>query len=240
MGRSSVSGSRTGNKSAGFLEKLSGGEFYNMFDFVELVNSVAEGEVSKAGELTGKALDAQIPAKEILDNGLLPAMDIVGNSFEKGEIFLPELLMAGDAMKASIALLRPELAKKGASYTGKYAIGTIKGDLHSIGKSIVIMMLEGNGWEVVDLGTDVSPEKFCEVIEKGDFDILGLSALLTFTMSKMAETVSSLKAAGLRDRVKLMVGGAPVTQPFADHIGADAYARDAVEAVAKAKTLITR
>jgi len=135
-----------------------------MFDFAELVDSVVEGDVSKAAEFTRKALDSQISAKEILDNGLLPAMDRVGNSFERGEIFLPELLMAGDAMKASIELLRPELARKGASYTGKYAIGTVQGDLHSIGKSIVGMMLEGNGWEVVDLGTDVSSEQFCDCL----------------------------------------------------------------------------
>lgn len=209
-----------------------------MLDFTDLINSVAEGEVSKAGELTGKALDDRIPAKEILDNGLLPAMDRVGNSFEKGEIFLPELLMAGDAMKASIALLRPELAKKGASYAGRYAIGTVQGDLHDIGKNIVILMLEGNGWEVTDLGTDVSPEHFCDVIKKSDFNILGLSALLTFTMPKMADTISILKEAGLRNKVKVMVGGAPVTQSFADRIGADAYARDAVEAVATAKSLL--
>lgn len=206
----------------------------------EIVNAVTEGEVSKARELTGKALDAQIPAKEILDKGLLPAMDRVGSSFERGEIFLPELLMAGDAMKAAIELLRPELARKGAAYIGKYVIGTVQGDLHSIGKSIVSMMLEGNGWEVVDLGTDVSPERFCDVIEKGDFDILGLSALLTFSIPEMGETVSALKAAGLRDRIKIMVGGVPVTQSYADQIGADAYAKDAVEAVAKAKSLVNR
>jgi len=211
-----------------------------MSNLFELVNSVADGDVSKAGELTRKALDAQISAKEILDNGLLPAMDKVGSSFEKGEIFLPELLMAGDAMKATLELLRPELSKEGASYAGKYAIGTVQGDLHDIGKNIVILMLQGNGWDVVDLGIDVSPEQFCEVIAKGDFDILGLSALLTFTMPQMAETISALKAAGLRDRVKVMLGGAPVTQSFADKIEADAYARDAVEAVAKAKTLVSK
>ncbi len=209
-------------------------------NLAELINSVTEGDVFKAGDLTGKALAGRIPAKEILDKGLLPAMDKIGDSFEKGEIFLPELLMAGDAMKASIELLRPELAKKGVAYIGKYAIGTVKGDLHSIGKSIVIMMLEGNGWEVVDLGTDVSPEKFCDVIKKGDFDILGLSALLTFSMPEMGETVNALKAARLRDRIKIMVGGVPVTQSFADQIGADAYAKDAVEAVAKAKSLVNR
>jgi 5-methyltetrahydrofolate--homocysteine methyltransferase len=185
-------------------------------------------------------LDGRISAKEILDKGLLPAMDRVGGSFESGEIFLPELLMAGDAMKASIELLRPELAKKGTAYIGRYVIATVQGDLHSIGKSIVSMMLEGNGWEIIDLGTDVPPEKFCEVISKGDFNILGLSALLTFTMPMMGETINALKAAGLRDRIKIMVGGAPVTQPFADQIGADAYAKDAVEAVTKAKRLLNR
>jgi 5-methyltetrahydrofolate--homocysteine methyltransferase len=211
-----------------------------MFDFAELVNSVVEGEVSRAAELTRKALSTQISAKEILDNGLLPAMDRVGNSFEGGEIFLPELLMAGDAMKASIELLRPELAKKGASYAGRYAIGTVQGDLHDIGKNIVILMLEGNGWDVVDLGTDVSPEQFCDAIKESDFDILGLSALLTFTMPMMAETISNLKEAGLRNKVKVVIGGAPVTPSFADQIGADAYARDAVDAVALAKSLLNK
>jgi 5-methyltetrahydrofolate--homocysteine methyltransferase len=164
----------------------------------------------------------------------------VGSDFESGQIFLPELLMAGDAMKASIALLRPELAHKGAAYAGRYAIGTVEGDLHDIGKNIVILMLEGNGWEVTDLGTDVSPKRFCEEVKKGSFDILGLSALLTFTMPKMPETINILKEAGFRDRVKVMVGGAPLNQSFADQIGADAFARDAVEAVAKAKSLLNK
>ena len=211
-----------------------------MSDFAELANSVVKGDALRATELARRALDEEIPAKEILDNGLLPAMDRVGGSFEGGEIFLPELLMAGDAMKAAIGLLRPELSKKGASYIGKYVIGTVQGDLHDIGKNIVALMLEGSGWEVVDLGIDVSPEKFCDVVEKGGFDILGLSALLTFTMSEMAETANALKASGLRDRIKLMVGGAPVTQAFADRIEADAYAKDAVEAVAKARSLLKR
>jgi len=209
-----------------------------MIDFDELTISVAEGNISEAAELTQKALVTGIPAKEILDKGLLPAMDRVGGSFERGEIFLPELLMVGDAMKTSLDLLAPELAKKGSSYAGKYAIGTVQGDMHNIGKDIVILMLQGNGWEVTDLGVDVPPEKFCEVIEGGDFDILGLSALLTFTMPMMNETISALKATGLADRVKVMIGGAPVTQSFADQIGADAYAKDAVEAVVKAKSLL--
>lgn len=141
-------------------------------------------------------------------------------------------------MKASMELLQPELTKKEGSYVGKYVIGTVQGDAHDIGKNIVIMMLEGSGWDVNDLGIDVSPEKFCEVIKKGDFDILGLSALLTFSMPKQAETINALKTAGLRDRVKIMVGGVPVTQPYADQIGADAYAKNAVEAVTKAKSLM--
>ena len=211
-----------------------------MFDFAELINSVTEGEVSKAREITRKALDDRIPAKEILDNGLLPSMDRVGSSFESSEIYLPELLMAGDAMKASIELLRPELAKKGTSYAGKYAIGTVQGDLHDIGKNIVVLMLEGNGWEVTDLGIDVSPEQFGDIVKKGDFDILGLSALLTSTMPKLRDTIHVLKESGLRNKVRIMVGGAPVNQSFANQIGADAYARDAVEAVATAKSLLNK
>jgi len=208
-----------------------------MVNFDELTNSIVDGQVAKAVEATQKALAAQVPAKEILDKGLLPAMNRVGSDFESGEIFLPELLMAGDAMKASIKLLRPELTSKEASYAGKYVIGTVEGDLHDIGKNIVVLMLEGNGWEVTDLGIDITPDRFCEEIKKGDYDILGLSALLTFTMPKMTETINSLKEAGLREKVKIMVGGAPVNQSFADQIGADAFARDAVEAVVKAKSL---
>jgi 5-methyltetrahydrofolate--homocysteine methyltransferase len=209
-----------------------------MVNFDELTNSIVEGQVAKATELTQKALAEKMPAKEILDNGLLPAMNQVGADFESGQIYLPELLMAGDAMKASIELLRPELGGKEAAYAGKYVIGTVEGDLHDIGKNIVILMLEGNGWEVTDLGIDITPDRFCEEIKKGDYDILGLSALLTFTMPKMPETIKTLKEAGLRDKVKIMVGGAPVNQSFADEIGADAFARDAVEAVTKAKSLV--
>ena len=211
-----------------------------MFNFDELIDSIVEGQVAKANELTQKALAAQVPAKEILDKGLLPAMNRVGSDFESGQIFLPELLMAGDAMKASIELLRPELSSKEASYAGKYVIGTVEGDLHDIGKNIVVLMLEGNGWEVTDLGIDITPDRFCEEIKKGNYDILGLSALLTFTMPKMPETINILKEAGLRDKVKVMVGGAPLNQAFADQIGADAFARDAVEAVTKAKGLLNK
>ena len=210
-----------------------------MIDLVELVNSVAKGDVPTTVELTREVLDAQIPAKEILDKGLVPAMDIVGSQFAKSEIFLPELLMAADAMKAALELLKPELSKKGGgSYIGKYVIGTVEGDVHDIGKNIVIVMLEGNGWEVTDLGIDVAPEKFCEAAEKGNFDILGMGAYVTLSMPKVAETMQALKDAGVRDRVKIMVGGVPVTQAYADQIGADAYGETAVDAVIKAKSLI--
>lgn len=210
-----------------------------MIELVELVNSVAKGDVPTTVELTRKVLGAQIPAKEILDNGLVPAMDIVGSQFAKSEIFLPELLMAADAMKAALELLKPALSKKGGSfYIGKYGIGTVEGDVHDIGKNIVIVMLEGNGWEVTDLGIDVAPEKFCEAAEKGNFDILGIGAYVTLSMPKMAETMQALKDAGVRDKVKIMVGGVPVTQSYADQIGADAYGETAVDAVIKAKSLI--
>jgi len=211
-----------------------------MFDFAALSDSVVEGNVAEAARLTGQALEQKIAAKEVLDKGLLPAMDRVGTSFEKCEIYLPELLMAGDAMKASIELLRPELAGQGGSYAGRFLIGTVQGDLHDIGKNIVILMLEGNGWEVTDLGTDITPERFRDEVSKGNYDILGLSALLTFTMPKMPETIQALQQAGLRDNVKVIIGGAPVTQAFADKIGADAYASDAVEAVARAKSLLRK
>jgi 5-methyltetrahydrofolate--homocysteine methyltransferase len=210
------------------------------FNLGELTDSVADGQVAAATEITQKALAAKVPAKDILDNGLLPAMNRVGKDFEDGQIFLPELLMAGDAMKASVELLRPELSGTGAAYAGKYVIGTVEGDLHDIGKNIVILMLEGNGWEVTDLGRDIPPQRFCEEIEKGSYDILGLSALLTFTLPKMPETINLLKEAGLRNKVKIMVGGVPLNQSFADQIGADAYARDAVEAVVKAKELLKK
>ena len=211
-----------------------------MINFDELTKAVVGGDSDASIELTQKAMDMGISATEIIDRGLLPGIEIVGEQFEKQEIFFPELLMAADTMKAAVALLRPELLKSKAPPAGKYVIGTVEGDAHDIGKNLVKMMLEQNGWEVTDLGTDVPTEKFCSVIEEGSFDILGLSALLTVTMYAMDDVIKTLKAAGLRDKVKIMVGGAPVTQSFADQISADAYAKDAVEATKKAKSLISR
>jgi len=209
-----------------------------MVDFDELTKAIVVGDGDASLELTKKATDAGISATQILGRGLLPGMEMIGEQFEKGEIFFPELLMAANAMKSAVALLKPELSKSKAPPAGKYVIGTVEGDAHDIGKNLVKMMLEQNGWEVTDLGTDVPTEKFCSVIEEGSFDILGLSALLTFTMPVMDDVIKALKAAGLRDKVKIMVGGAPLTQSFADQIDADAYAKDAAGAARKAKSLI--
>lgn len=211
-----------------------------MINFDELTKAVVEGDSDASIELTKKAMDMGISATGILGRKLLPAMEIVGEQFEKEEIWFPELMMAANAMKAAVALLRPELLKSKAPPAGKYVIGTVEGDAHDIGKNLVKMMLEQNGWEMTDLGTNVPTEKFCSVIEEGNFDILGLSALLTVTMYAMDDIIKTLKAAGLRDKVKIMVGGAPVTQSFADQIAADAYAKNAAEAARKAKSLVNR
>ena len=211
-----------------------------MVDFSELSKSVIEGDTARTTNLTKANLNAGVPAKEILEKGLIPSIKTVGELYSKGEYFLPELLMSGEAMKAALELLRPILSRGDTPPAGKYVIGTVEGDVHSIGKNIVIMMLEGNGWEVTDLGVDISPEEFCSAVEKNDFQILGMSALLTSTMLKFAETINALKAAELRDKVKIMVGGAPVTQAFADEIGADSYAPDAPQAVIKAGLLVSK
>ncbi len=211
-----------------------------MVSFDKLTRAVVVGDSDASLELTKKAMDAGISATEILDRGLLPGMGMIGEQFEKQEIFFPELLMAADTMKATVALLGPELSKNKTPPIGKYVIGTVEGDAHDIGKNIVRMMLEQNGWEVTDLGTDVPTEKFCSVIEEGSFDILGLSALLTVTMHMMADVIKALKTTGLRGKVKIMIGGAPLTQSFADQIGADAYAKNAAEAARKAKSLVNR
>jgi len=210
-----------------------------MINFDELTKVVVSGDSDASLELTKQAMDAGISAREILGRGLLPAMEIIGEQFENEEVWFPELLMAANVMKAAVVLLGPELSKNKIPPIGKYVIGAVEGDAHDIGKNIVKMMLEQNGWEVTDLGTDVPIEKFCSIIKENSFDILGLSALLTITMPVMADVIKSLRDAGLRDKVKIMVGGAPLTQSFADQIGADAYAKDAAEATRKARSLIT-
>ena len=178
-----------------------------------------------------------IPAKQILE-GLVAGIMTVGKLFGSGEYYLPELLMSGKAMQTALDQIEPLLIKEKSSYMGKFLIGTVKGDMHDIGKNIVIMMLKGSGWEITDLGVDVSPEHFCSKVKEGNYDILGMSALLTTTVENAAKTIEALKNAGLRNKVKIMVGGAPVTQEYADRIGADAYGEDAWNAVIKSKILI--
>lgn len=207
-----------------------------MINYDELVNCVVGGDEAGALALTRRAVESGVPAREVLEKGLVPALDIVGGQFARGEVYFPELLLAGDAMKESLELLKPELSRGGGPRVGKYVIGTVRGDLHDIGKNIVIMMLEGNGWEVVDLGIDVSPEQFCRAVAEG-CDIVGLGAYVSLSMPEVEATISALKEAGLRDRVKVMVGGVPVNQEFARRVGADAYGATAVDAVMEARKL---
>jgi len=211
-----------------------------MADLSEIAESLVERDIAKTEELTKAAIDANIPAEEILNKDVVAGMQVVGEQFGGGEIFLPELLMAGEAAKAAMKLLRPLLTKQEGvtGYTGKAAIGTVQGDVHDIGKNIVLMMLESNGWDVTDLGVDVAPEEFCTAVKENDFQILGLSALLTVTMPAQGQTIEALKAAGLRGKVKVVIGGAMCTQRWADQIGADYYASDAAEAVEKFRLLI--
>ena len=209
-----------------------------MVNLEELSQAVIAGDMDAASELTKKALATSVPASEILSKGLVPGLQKVGDLFEAGEYFLPELIVSGDAVSQALELLAPLLGKEDAPYMGKYLIGTVQGDVHDLGKNIVIMMLQGNGWEVTDLGVDVSPEEFCAAVDQGDFQILGMSSLLTMTMLNAASTIEALKTAGLRDKVKIMVGGAPTTPEWAEKIGADAHAKDGPTAAKVAAALI--
>ena len=209
-----------------------------MVNLEELSKAVIAGDIDTASELTKKALTTNVSASEILNKGLVPGLQKVGDLFEVGEYFLPELIVSGDAVSQALELLAPMLGKEDAPYMGKYLIGTVQGDVHDLGKNIVIMMLQGNGWEVTDLGVDISPEEFCAAVAKGDFQILGMSSLLTMTMPNAASTIEALKTTGLRDKVKIMVGGAPTTPEWAEKIGADAHAKDGPTAAKVAAALI--
>jgi 5-methyltetrahydrofolate--homocysteine methyltransferase len=211
-----------------------------MFNFEEITDSMITLDVSKTADLTRAAVENGVPAIEILNQGLLPGMKIIGDRFRSGEFFLPEVILAGRAMKAAMAHLKPAFQKEGTTIRGRVAIGTVKDDIHDIGKNLVIMMLEGNGWEVMDLGVDVDAEQFCSFVRENDLDILGLSALLTTTMPSLKEAIDALETAGLRGKVKVMVGGALVTQVYADEIGADGFAPNAVEAVALVGQLVKK
>jgi 5-methyltetrahydrofolate--homocysteine methyltransferase len=205
----------------------------------KLNKSIIEANISEAVSLTDEALKAGLSVKAILQEGLMPGIKTVGELFSNGEYYLPELLISGKAMQAAVNQIA-HLINEGEKYfnVGKYLIATVKGDVHDIGKNIVVMMLKSNGWKVTDLGVDVTPEKICEAIKDGDFDIFGMSTLLTLTMTAAQQTIEAINKAGLRDKIKIMIGGAPVTQEFADKIGADAYGKDAFEAVTKALSLI--
>ncbi|HOT92058.1 MAG TPA: corrinoid protein [Anaerolineae bacterium] len=200
--------------------------------------SIIEGDMPLTQQKVQEAIEAGVGANDILQEGLVAAMAEVGRLFEEGEYFVPEMLIAARAMKAGLALLRPLLVKADVKPAGKVAAGTVKGDLHDIGKNLVCMMLEGAGFEIVDLGVDVGPEKFLDAVVNQGVNIVAMSALLTTTMPNMKVTVDALKEAGVRDKVKVMIGGAPVTDAYAREIGADGYAPDASRAVALAKSLV--
>jgi 5-methyltetrahydrofolate--homocysteine methyltransferase len=199
--------------------------------------AVLEGNAPAARSLVEQALSDGVDPQSLLDESLIPAMDEVGRRFEANEYFVPELLIAARAMKGAMELLRPRLAESGAEPVGRVVIGTVRGDLHDIGKNLVAAMLEGGGFEVVDLGVDVSPERFIAAAQEQQAQIIAMSALLTTTMMGMKGTIDALAESGLRDQVKVMVGGAPVTQRFAEEIGADGFSDNASGAVRVARGL---
>jgi 5-methyltetrahydrofolate--homocysteine methyltransferase len=206
----------------------------------EMASNLYNGEEEKVAQLVQQALDQGMAAGEILSGGLIAGMDEVGKDFKAGDLFVPEVLIAARAMHAGMNILRPLLAESDVPTAGKYLIGTVKGDLHDIGKNLVKMMLEGAGFETIDLGTDVEPAAFVAAVREHQPDLLGMSALLTTTMVNMKATIEALEEAGLRDSVKVMIGGAPVTAAFAEQVGADAYAPDAASAVDTARGLVGR
>ncbi len=209
-----------------------------MIKLKKISANIINGDVAQTIKETQAALENKIPAKAILDKGLLPGIEFVGERFANGQMYFPELVMAGEAMKGAMEILEPELLKKDVSRTGKFLIGTVKDDIHDIGKNIVSMFLQANGWDVTDLGNDISPERFRDEVQKGNYDILGLSALLTITMPMIGQTIDILKKAGLRDKIKIMIGGATVNEAFCKQVEADAYGSDAVDAVKKARKLV--
>jgi corrinoid protein of di/trimethylamine methyltransferase len=205
----------------------------------QLTQAVDEGDRAGAAALARQALEAGIPAQDILNDGLLPGMRVVGDKFAEGEYFLPDMLVAAASMKAAMAVLDPALkaSETPMAARSRIVIGTVRGDIHEIGKSLVATLLGANGFEVIDLGVDVPAERFVETVAASGAALVGLSALLTTTMGAQKTVIEALSAAGLRDRVKIMVGGAPVTEKWATEIGADGYAGDAVSAVALAQRL---
>ncbi len=203
----------------------------------EIALNLETGDSSTVKELCRQALSLSIPADVILNQGLIKGMEVVGFKFKKNEIFIPEVLIAARAMKAGLEILKPHLSKKKKKMRRKILMGTVKGDLHDIGKKIVGMMLEREGYEIIDIGIDVTKEKFLKAIKKEKPEVVGMSALLTTTMTYMKEVIETIKKAKLREEVKIIIGGAPVTQSFADEIKADGYGLDAVAAIDLVKNL---
>ena len=209
-----------------------------MADLKKLYEAVLNGDSKTSTAITKEAIAENIDPMELITNHMIPAMDEVGRRFECSDYFVPELLLSARAMKGALELLRPLLAASGAQPVGRVVIGTVKGDLHDIGKNLVASMLEGSGFEVHDLGTDVAPEKFIQAAKDHNAQVICLSALLTVTMPAMKTTITALEAAGMRGKVKVMVGGAPVTQHYADQIGADGFGENANSAVTLARKLV--
>jgi len=211
-----------------------------MINLQEISEALVIGNAKKVKTLVDQALKERVDPKEILNKALIPGMMVVGDKFKNGEYFIPEVLVAARAMNAGMDLIKPLLTQTRTAYAGKVGIGTVRGDIHDIGKNLVAIMLEGAGFQIIDLGANVTPEKFVQTAKDESVDIVAMSALLTTTMVAMRDVIHALKEAGLREKVKVMIGGAPVTQRYADEIGADGYAPDAASAVEKAKQLIGR
>lgn len=206
----------------------------------DIKEALMRGDREEVVKNTKLAIDRGVEIKEILGEGLIAGMEIIGDKFKANEIFIPEVLISAKAMHAGMAILEPHFIKCGIKPAGKIVIGTVKGDLHDIGKNIVSMMFKGACFQIDDLGIDVSPEKFLNAVKNSNAEILAMSSLLTTSMGAMRDTIKALKDSGIRDKVKIMVGGAPITQDFADSIGADSYAKDAATAVDKARELLKR
>ncbi len=204
----------------------------------EIATNLYNGNAKAVAELVQKALDQGVSPSEVLNGGLVAGMDEVGKGFKAGELFVPEVLIAARAMHAGMDVLRPLLAESDVPSAGKFVIGTVKGDLHDIGKNLVKMMVEGGGFQVVDLGVDVAPDAFVKAVREHQPDIVGMSALLTTTMTSMKDVIEALQEAGLRKSVKVIIGGAPVTDAYAKEIGADGYAPDAATAVDVARAMV--
>ncbi|MEI6503212.1 MAG: corrinoid protein [Armatimonadota bacterium] len=209
-----------------------------MVDLQGIAEAVIRGDRDSVGSMTQAAVDEGVSAEQIINEGLIAGMGVVGTKFKANEFYVPEVLIAARAMHAGMNIIKPLLAASGVQPRGTIAIGTVKGDLHDIGKNLVAMMMEGGGFEVIDLEVDVAPEKFVAAVKDSGAQVIALSALLTTTMPSMKDTIEALKEAGVRDQVKVMIGGAPVTQNYADEVGADGYSPDAASAVDKANELL--